>query len=177
MRILVMMSLVTFSFSVLAVSPYAGQQSRNIKSLSDSEVSALLQGKGMGLAKAAELNQYPGPKHVLELKDKLHLSEEQLRKTYELFSAMKNEAIQLGKQIIDKEKKLDDLFSSQKISTSSLQQTVREIGALHAELRYVHLKTHLKQKELLSDMQLKRYDHLRGYSGGHNKHHEHMHHQ
>jgi hypothetical protein len=35
------------------VSPYAGQETRDIKSLSPEEVDAYLSGKGLGLAKAA----------------------------------------------------------------------------------------------------------------------------
>ena len=48
-------------------SPYAGQEQRSIKALSDREISDLTEARGMGLAKAAELNSYPGPLHVLEL--------------------------------------------------------------------------------------------------------------
>src|ERR1043166_1905183 len=44
-------------------SPYAGQQSREIKSLSDQEIDGLKNARGLGLAKAAELNGYPGPRH------------------------------------------------------------------------------------------------------------------
>src|SRR5262249_1929289 len=47
--------------------PYAGQQSRSIKALSEDDIAALLKGAGIGLAKAAELNGYPGPAHVLAL--------------------------------------------------------------------------------------------------------------
>ena len=43
---------------------YAGQQARSIKALDDAEIDTLLNGRGMGLARAAELNHYPGPKHV-----------------------------------------------------------------------------------------------------------------
>ena len=49
--------------------PYAGMQDREIKALSAEERAALLEGQGMGLALAAELNGYPGPVHVLELGD------------------------------------------------------------------------------------------------------------
>ena len=52
-------------------SAYAGQQSREIKALSDQEVKDLQAGAGMGMAKAAELNRYPGPMHALELADQL----------------------------------------------------------------------------------------------------------
>ena len=55
-------------------SDYSGQQSREIKSLSSQEVQGYLAGQGMGFSKAAELNHYPGPKHVLELQTKLNLS-------------------------------------------------------------------------------------------------------
>src|SRR5215813_11651285 len=47
--------------------PYAGQEFREIKTLSPQEISDYLSAKGMGLAKAAELNGYPGPAHVLKL--------------------------------------------------------------------------------------------------------------
>ena len=47
--------------------PYAGQEARSIKALSDDDIAALRKGEGMGMAKAAELNGYPGPVHVLSL--------------------------------------------------------------------------------------------------------------
>lgn len=42
-----------------APSPYAGQEGRPIKALSETEMRDLAQGRGMGLAKAAELNSLP----------------------------------------------------------------------------------------------------------------------
>ena len=47
--------------------PYAGQRQRSIKALSESDITGLRSGNGAGFAKAAELNGYPGPAHVLEL--------------------------------------------------------------------------------------------------------------
>ena len=57
--------------------PYAGDQARDIKALSQQEVKQYLSGAGMGFARAAELNRYPGPMHVLELSDQLALTPEQ----------------------------------------------------------------------------------------------------
>jgi hypothetical protein len=54
--------------------PYADQQHRIIKALSEEEIAALLKGEGLGMAKAAELNGYPGPLHVLTLARELELS-------------------------------------------------------------------------------------------------------
>lgn len=48
-----------------AETPYAGMQSRQIKSLSDRQIADLRAGRGMGFP--VELNGYPGPSHVLEV--------------------------------------------------------------------------------------------------------------
>src|SRR6266852_4398642 len=81
--------------------PYAGMQTRPIKALSDQQTSDLKSGRGMGLALAAELNGYPGPKHVLEHSNVLGLSEAQRAKMQELLTAMKAEAIPIGEQMIN----------------------------------------------------------------------------
>src|SRR6187402_2754729 len=60
-----------------AASPYAGQQSHEIKALSEQELRDLLAGAGMGMAKAAELNRHPGPMHALELAGPLALTAQQ----------------------------------------------------------------------------------------------------
>src|SRR3990172_8479974 len=58
-------------------SPYAGLEGREIKALSPEQIQELRNGDGMGLALAAELNHYPGPRHVLELAHELALSPKQ----------------------------------------------------------------------------------------------------
>ena len=59
--------------------PYAGQQARSIKALSPENIDELRTGAGMGLAKPAELNGYPGPLHVLALAQELRLTLGQMR--------------------------------------------------------------------------------------------------
>ena len=54
-----------------------GLQQRAVNALSE-QVADLQAGQGMGLARAAELNGYPGPVHVPELSDRLEPSDEQL---------------------------------------------------------------------------------------------------
>src|SRR5437762_635574 len=99
-----------------AASPYAGQQSREIKALSSAEQSDLLAGKGMGLAKAAELNGYPGPAHVLELATDLALTDAQRERTQALWQAMATRAKALGQQVLDAERELDALFASRQVT-------------------------------------------------------------
>jgi hypothetical protein len=71
----------------------------------------------MGLAKAAELNGYPGPAHVLELSAQLELTSEQKTKTEALFETMQSRAILLGKELVQEERALDRLFASRAVSS------------------------------------------------------------
>src|SRR5437899_11303963 len=81
--------------------PYAGQQSRAIKALSDDDIAALLKGEGMGMAKAAELNGYPGPAHVLTLAKELALTESQLQQVTAIYDRMSAAAKELSPNLGD----------------------------------------------------------------------------
>ena len=144
-------------------SPYAGEETRPVKSLSQEQIDGLLNARGMGLAKAAELNGYPGPMHVLQLKDPLELSAEQLRQTQRAFDEMKSRATELGRAIVRRERELDEAFAQRTIDDASLHEMVNEIGRLNGELRATHLRAHLRMREVLTPRQILRYDELRGY--------------
>jgi hypothetical protein len=107
-------------------SPYVGQEQRELKTLSDTEIQGYLDGSGMGLAKVAELNRYPGPKHVLKLADEIGLSDEQKTQTERLYGAMKRRASGLGQRLVEKERKLDQLFETRSITPTQL--TVQEVS-------------------------------------------------
>lgn len=161
-----------------ALSPYSGEQARAIKALSDDEVRGLLAGAGLGFAKTAELNHYPGPAHVLILADRLSLSPEQTARTRALYAAMKAEAVPLGKRILSQEKHLDALFASGSIDETRLREFTGRIGRLRGALRAVHLVYHLRMKNLLTPHQVASYDRLRGYvfgPGNHTGHGGHSH--
>lgn len=166
-----------FAFAIFANtnSPYIGQESREIKALSQQEVVDYLNGKGLGYAKVAELNHFPGPRHVLDMAKELNLTEEQTSQTQAVFDAMEVQAATFGKQFVEKEKELDQQFSSGSINTDSLKILLSDIGALQANIRYVHLSAHLEQKVLLTRHQIKLYDQLRGYGISNNGGHKHSH--
>jgi len=150
-------------------SPYAGQEARGIKALSQDDIEGLLAGAGTpfgGMAKPAELNGYPGPRHVLDAAKagELELTSEQQKIIESLYEEMRSEAIQLGKQIIDIEKDIDDAFSRQKITKKFLQKKVSESASLYGQLRFVHLKYHLLMMDILTPQQVERYNDLRGYT-------------
>ena len=144
-------------------SPYTGQQQRAIKALSDQEIQDLLEGRGMGLAKAAELNSYPGPLHVLQLADRLGLSDAQRAATDALYAAMHQKALPIGRQIVEAERTLDRAFADRSIEPAMLRSQIAAIAILQGNLRVVHLETHLAQRSVLTPEQISRYDALRGY--------------
>ena len=147
-------------------SPYAGQEARPIKALSDDELTGLAQGRGAGFAKAAELNGYPGPMHVIELSDALALTPEQRGASEALMHGHKARARELGARLIDAERALDRLFAEREADAARVDAATRRVGERQAALRAEHLKTHLEQTTLLSPRQIERYQALRGYAAG-----------
>ncbi len=139
-------------------------QSRGIKALSQQQLEDLRDGRGMGLALAAELNSYPGLAHVLELATMLGLSQEARERTQALFAAMKQEAVPLEQELIAKEAALEQAFSTGRTDEESLHQTLGEIARLQGEFRYTYLKYHLATRALLTSDQIASYDKIRGYS-------------
>lgn len=163
--------------------PYAGQQQRAIKALSASELRGLESGAGLGMAKAAELNHYPGPLHALELAEELQLNESQRQQIQAIYQQMKVDAIKQGKKLIDAETALDRLFANGNATREAVERVLAQIGTLRAQLRGVHLNAHVALRPLLSDHQVARYDQLRGYTAANSTHHhkghggaEHHHH-
>jgi len=153
-----------------ANSPYQGEETREIKALSAAEIDGLLRGDGLGFARAAELNHYPGPAHVLELAAELQLSAQQLAQTRAIYERMNAAARQLGSQLVEGEKTLNALFARGEIDATDLDLQLSALGDIRARLRGVHLRAHLEQRALLSPHQVHRYDELRGYRGGAHAH-------
>lgn len=145
-------------------SPYAGQQTRQIKSLSQDDINQLSEGKGWGLAKAAELNGVPGPAHLLEMRQEIGLSDAQIEKIQQLFSDMKSQAQELGKELIRLEAELNQAFARGTINKNSLREKLSAIEKVRVELRYVHLATHLETPSIISAAQIAKYNTLRGYN-------------
>lgn len=149
--------------SSLPSSQYAGQEHRAIKSLSPDDMSELRRGSGWGLAKAAELNGVPGPAHLLELKDEIPLSAEQVEAIEKIYADMKAQAIEQGERLIAQERELESHFQNRTISDDILRSALADIAETRRALRYTHLATHLKTPELLSEEQIATYNKLRGY--------------
>jgi len=144
-------------------SEYADQEQSHIPSLTVDEFRQLEAGGGMGMAKPAELNHYPGPKHVLELADSLGLTEDQRSRVEEIRQRMAARAVELGQEYLHAEHQLNELFSSGSATETLVEEGASKVAKIGAALRSAHLMAHVETADVLSSEQIARYDRLRGY--------------
>jgi Spy/CpxP family protein refolding chaperone len=168
LRTITIALLVTVAGAALAAnghSPYVDLQGRGIKALSADETRGLLGGEGMSLSLAAELNGYPGPRHVLQLADRLDLTPAQRQRAAALEADMKTAAVAIGREVLALEGDLDRTFRDNAADRATIDRLSAEIGAKRGALRAVHLQAHLAMTEALRPEQRTRYMALRGYDG------------
>jgi len=144
-------------------SPYADLTGREIKALSADDVTQYRAGEGMGLALAAELNGYPGPKHVVELASELDLAPAVIAEIRVIADSMRTRAVALGERIVAAERALDGAFAGRTANDGWLAAATAEIARLNGELRYTHLRAHIAVTALLTAEQVERYQEARGY--------------
>jgi Spy/CpxP family protein refolding chaperone len=149
--------------SAPAPSPYAGMQTRAIKSLSETDIAELRRGAGWGFALPAELNGAPGPRHLLDMKNEIGLSPEQVAALESIFEEMRSEARAAGERFIAAEAAIEAAFRAGGLTTDRLRGLVLAAAEARAELRLIHLTRHLQTPPLLTGAQIARYNALRGY--------------
>lgn len=144
--------------------PYAGLQTREIKSLSADDIAELRRGGGWALALPAELNAVPGPAHLLELRDQLGLTADQTAKIEAMFARMRTEAQAAGERFIRAEADIEAAFRAGGVPAERLRALIDAAGAARNELRFVHLSRHSETLPLLTQAQIESYKALRGYA-------------
>ena len=130
------------------------------------ERQAIERGEGFGMAMPADRSGYPGPKHVLELKEELKLTPEQAAAVGKLFAQTKQKALERGREVLNAEQRLEQIFAEGR-SEDELREETYRIASLRAELRWVHLRTHLATRRLLTPQQVHTYLQLRHGSRAH----------
>ncbi len=130
------------------------------------ERAAIERGEGFGMALAADRNGYAGPKHALELRAELKLTAEQVASLEKMHAEMREQALAKGRELLAAEQQLEEMFGGGRSEADLREQTLR-IGALKAELRWVHLGTHLAAEKVLSAEQKAEYHRRRHGSGEH----------
>lgn len=119
----------------------------------------------MGLAKAGEPNHYPGPGHVLELRDKPNLGPAQILAVEASFRRMQDATRPVGTELVERERGLDAASREGMVMPARLQDATDAIGALQDRLRAVHVAAHTEMRSALTSGQVATYDALRGYTG------------
>ena len=157
-----------------ADAPYGGMHERAVTSLSDADVAALESGDGWGLALPAELNGWPGPRHVLDMGAALDLTDTQRGQVERLFGLMQAEAQRIGGNYIDAERALDAAFADPMLDPVVLAGLVVASTNALGELRMIHLAAHIETRQILTPEQIEMYNTQRGYGadalGGHGNH-------
>src|SRR5262245_57121371 len=119
------------------------------------------EGRGFGLAFAADQNGYPGPMHVLELKDRLKLTADQEAKAQALMHAMFGESKPKSARLLDAEATLRRLFADRTADDTAVPAAVAEVERARGEVRLVHLLAHLRTRDLLTGDQRRIYHEVR----------------
>ncbi|MGH7306457.1 MAG: Spy/CpxP family protein refolding chaperone [Candidatus Rokuibacteriota bacterium] len=119
------------------------------------------EGRGFGMAFAADQNGYPGPMHVLELRDRLKLTADQEAKARALMHAMFAESKPKSAQLLEAEAKLKRLFADRTADDAAVRAAVGEVERARGQVRLVHLLTHLRTRDLLTEDQRRIYHEAR----------------
>lgn len=110
-------------------------------------------GRGFGMAFAADQHGYPGPLHVLELKEALGLTAAQESRVRALDAAMLAESRPRSAALLAAERRLDNLFARGRVTEADLVAPTGESERLRGEVRLVHLRYHLRTRDLLTEPQ------------------------
>jgi hypothetical protein len=140
----------------------AAREGTGIPALSEAQAAGYLDGKAMWHASVAELNHYPISRRVFELAEALELTEGQRRATNKLHEETRREAIRLGRELVALEQRLNRIFAWNQATSDNIAKTVFDIGTLQTQLRLTHLVDSIRQKSLLTEEQVRRYDELQG---------------
>src|SRR4029453_1750399 len=108
-------------------------------------------GRGFGMAFVADQQGYPGPLHVLELKDRLRLSRDQEAKAQALLTAMFAESRPKSTLLLNAEARRGQLFAAGRPDEAAVRKAVGEVEMARADVRLVHLTFHLKMRDALTD--------------------------
>lgn len=135
-----------------------------IRSLTDQEYADLKYGGEMGMARVAELNNYPAPEEVSKMDKKLGLTNAQKSQLVKVVDAWRFKAREMGGFILVQETKLNSLFAAGKATDGAVIYYTNKIGLYLGELRNAHLQAHLKTRNLLTREQIRKYYQIKAES-------------
>jgi len=126
----------------------------------EEERASIERGEGFGMAMAADMAGYPGPRHVLDMASELGLTADQKTGVEKIFAAMHEKAVTRGKELFEAQARLEQMFRDGRPEADLREQSFR-VDSIHAELRWVHLSAHLAAQKILTAEQIAKYTRLR----------------
>lgn len=108
----------------------------SIKTLTLKQYTDYQNGPGLqDMALPATMNRYPMPDDVLRYKKELKLTVAQVNKITEISKYLQLKKTEIGQSVIRNEKKLDELFSTQKVDEGSIAFYGNRYGLYEGEYR------------------------------------------
>jgi hypothetical protein len=133
--LLAVVSLFTFAGTVHAQIDSATTPS-SIKTLTLKQYADYQKGPTLQeMALPATLNRYPMPADVLALKKELKLSPDQVKKITVIKDYLQLKKTEIGQSVLRNEKKLDDMFRTQKLDEGSITFYANRYGLYEGEYR------------------------------------------
>jgi hypothetical protein len=127
-------------FATIGVAAYAqtdsATTSSSIKTLTLKQYADYQKGPTLeDMALPATLNRYPMPDDVLRFKKDLKLTDQQVKKLTEISKYLQLKKTEIGQSLLRNEKKLDELFSTQKVDEGNITFYGNRSGLYYGEYR------------------------------------------
>ena len=167
-RVLVLIAAVVALGALPAIAQHHGHHGhadggphRRMQAALEESDRVIAQGLGAGMAFPADQNGYPGPVHVLELKDRLRLTAEQEARITALQAAMFAESRPKSARLVEAEARLRRLFADGVADEAGVRAAAAEVERARTDVRLVHLLTHVQTRAVLSEEQRRLYHEAR----------------
>jgi Spy/CpxP family protein refolding chaperone len=135
-KILLCLSVVCMNLFTAKAQTDSSTTPSSIKTLTLKQYADYQKGSGLQeMALPATLNRYPMPHDVLRLKKELKLTDAQVKKITAISQYLQLKKSEIGQSVIRNEKKLDELFQTQKVDEGSITFYGNRYGLYEGEYR------------------------------------------
>jgi len=135
-KILLCLLIVCTNLSTVKAQTDSSTTPSSIKTLTLKQYADYQKGPGLQeMALPATLNRYPMPDDVLRLKKELKLTDAQVKKITGISQYLQLKKTEIGQSVIRNEKKLDELFRTQKVDEGSITFYGNRYGLYEGEYR------------------------------------------
>ena len=144
-------------------SPYAGEESRVVKSLSAEDVAELRRGGGWGLARRRSSTACRGRSTCWSSRTRSRSLASRWPRLPRSMNECARRRLRKARISLPPSGHSTTRFATERSRRKAFGKMLAAIASSRARLRFVHLSAHLETPALLTHEQIARYDALRGY--------------